>query len=98
MRKENTVKLTIEEKSAVSRYLSEDMSLRSLMNSFWPWFVPLIGLALHGIFYGNVISSSLANVLFVFYAYWFLSEGSKQGQHIKSAIQKYEEEVAALGE
>ena len=98
MRKEYTVKLTIEEKTIVSRYLSEDMSLKNALRSYWPWLVPLLGLAVHGLFYGNIISSSLANVLFLFYAYWFLSEGSKSGQHLKSAIQKYEDEVSALGE
>ncbi len=90
--------LTIEEKAIVSRYLSDDLSFKSTINPYWPWLMPVLGLALHGMFYGDVISSSLANVLFVFYAYWFISEGSKSGQCLKSAIQKYEDEVSALGE
>jgi len=92
------VKLTIEEKTIVTRYLSEDMSFKGALKSYWPWLLPFIGLAAHGIFYGDIISTSMANVLFIIYAYWFLSQGSVSALHLKSAIQKYEAEVAALGE
>ena len=92
------VKLSVEEKRIVSRYLSEDMSLKGAMKSYWPWLLPILGLALHGILYKDFISSSLANASFLFYAYWFFSRGSKNGRHLKSAIRKYEEEVSALGE
>ena len=92
------MKLSIEEKAIVSRYLSEDMSLKGALKMYWPWFVPLLGAAIHGFINKDIISSSIANALFIFYAYWFLSQGSKDGKHLQSAIQKYETEVSALGE
>jgi len=92
------VKLTIEEKSIVSRYLSEDMSLKGALNTFWPWLIPLIALSLHGVIEENFVSSSMANFLFLFYAYWFFNQSSKDGGHLKSALKKYEDDVSALGE
>lgn len=91
------VKLTVEEKAIVSRYLSEDMSLKGALKLYWPWLVPFLGAAAHGFLYKDIISSFIANVLFIFYTYWFLSQGGKDGKHLQSAIQKYEAETSALG-
>lgn len=45
------MKLTIEEKSVVSHYLSQEVGLKAILAVFWPWLVPPLALSIYGAFY-----------------------------------------------
>lgn len=90
------MKLTLEEKAIVAHYLNSDPSIWGALKEYWPFLIPILCIEIYGLFNSDVIASGLGFVFLSGFIVWFFKQGGNSGQHLKSALQKYESEVSAI--
>ena len=92
------MKLTNDEKAVVARYLGSDPSWRGVLAAYWPFLAPSLIAGIYGVYDQNYIACSIGFILLACFVMWFFYHGGKEGIYLRSALEKYEQEVSALGE
>ncbi|ERP97082.1 hypothetical protein Q666_16945 [Marinobacter sp. ES-1] len=89
--------LSTEEKAIVARLLTEKGGFRPAITSFLPYLLPVLVLALYGIVQQEYFACALAFFALFAIVVWYIHHTETYSGQLRSALQKYESEVQALG-
>ena len=90
------MKLSQEEKAVVAHYINSDPSIWGAIKEYWPMLAPIISLEIYGLFNSDIVASGMAFVSLSGFMFWFFNQSGKSGTHLKSALEKYENEISAI--
>lgn len=89
--------LSTEEKAIVARLLTEKVGFRHAITSFLPYLLPVLVLALYGIVQREYFACALAFFALFTIVIWYIHQSESYSDQLRSALQKYESELQALG-
>ncbi len=90
------VRLSDEEKNAVSAYLDSRESTGSLLGYYCALIGPTLAFFAYGLYRADVVAVGIAYWALLAVAVWYLRYSHRTTRHLIQALRKYESETGAL--